>query len=52
MSKKEKYKELECLFAWAELFSNSKNLAVPIVPNEAAFKKTQKQILTLKDELI
>lgn len=52
MSKKNKYKELECLFCWAVLFSNGKNLAKPVVPNQEAFNKTQKQILTLKAELI
>jgi hypothetical protein len=48
----DKGKQMECLFAWAEFYSNSKNLAVPVVANFEAFNKTKEKILKLKTELI
>ncbi len=47
-----KFKQLEVLFCWSEFYSNSKNLAVPVVANFEAFNKTKEQILKLKTELI
>lgn len=47
-----KYKKLEVLFCWSELYSNSKNLEIPVIPNYDAFNKTKEQILILKNELI
>lgn len=50
--KKNKYKEIECLFAWATFYSNGKNLAIQTLPNLDKFEKTQKQIEKLKKEII
>lgn len=52
MNKKSGFKKLECLFAWSELYSNGKNLALPTIPNQEAFNKTKTQIMNLKNELI
>lgn len=52
MSKKNGFKKLECLFAWSELYSNGKNLALPTIPNQDAFNRTKEQIMKLKTELI
>jgi hypothetical protein len=50
--KKNKYKELECLFAWAAFYSNGKNLAVETLPNQEKFNIVKKQIDNLKKEII
>lgn len=47
-----KFKKLECLFAWAEFYSNGKNLAVPTNREEAKFNKVQEQIYNLKKQVI
>lgn len=50
--KKNKYKELECLFAWATFYSNGKNLAIQTLPNLEKFDKIQIQIEKIKKEII
>lgn len=45
-----KKKKLEELFAWAQFYQNSPNLAIPTKPNEQMFKKTQIQIEGLMKE--
>ena len=45
-------KQMDCLFAWAEFYSNSKNLETPTNANNKAFTKIQKDILKLKKQLI
>jgi hypothetical protein len=48
----DKGKQMECLFAWAEFYSNSKNLEVPSVPNTLKFNQIQKDINSLRKDLI
>ena len=50
--KESKFKKLETAFAWAEFYSNSKNLETQTRPNQEAFNKVQKEIIKLKKELI
>lgn len=47
-----KFKKLECLFAWAEFYSNGKNLAVPTNRDEVKFAKVQKDINEIKKQVI
>lgn len=47
-----KFKKLESLFAWAEFYSNGKNLAVPTNPDKEKFNKVQKQIFEVKNKVI
>jgi hypothetical protein len=48
----DKGKQMECLFCWAEFYSNSKNLEVPSVPNTLKFNQIQRDINILRKELI
>lgn len=48
----DKGKQMECLFAWAEFYSNSKNLEVASVPNTLKFNQIQRDINILRKELI
>jgi hypothetical protein len=48
----DKGKQMECLFAWAEFYSNSKNLELPSVPNMLKFNQIQRDINILRKELI
>lgn len=49
---KSKFKQLECLIAWAQFYSNHKNLATPTNRDEIKFNKLQKEIEKLKTQLI
>ncbi len=47
-----KFKKLECLFAWAQFYSNGAPLKVPTNRDEVKFAKVQKEINDLKKQLI
>lgn len=49
---KTKFKELECLFAWAEFYSNSKTLATPTQFNLSMYNNAKKQIQKLQKQII
>ena len=48
----DKGKQMECLFAWAEFSSNSKNVEVASVPKNLKFNQLQRDINNLRTELI